>query len=108
MYRFVCYILTYLHHFYLHNRVSPLLPQGSSVENFEIREVGEVLGCLLCGYGSTVGFVVILNDLKWRLVFWYFLARLIEIGQTLSSWVDMKGGGPVVDFFKPLGVTLKG
>lgn len=39
--------------------------------------------------------MVILNDLNGGWFSGMFFARLVDIGQKLSSRVDMKGGGPV-------------
>lgn len=88
--------------FYLHNRVSPIQCNGTPpfhraaqwrISRF-VRLEKFWVGCFLY-IGSTVRVCGHPKWSKWRLVFWHFFARLVDIGQKLSSRVDTKGGGPV-------------
>ena len=102
MHRFVFCILSNLHDCYLHNRVSPIQCNGTPpfqraaqwrISRF-VRLEKFWVGCFLY-IGSTVRVVGHPKWSKWRLVFWHVFARLVDIGQKLSSRVDMKGDEPV-------------
>lgn len=88
--------------FYLHNRVSPIQCNGTPpfhraaqwrISRF-VRLEKFWVGCFLY-IGSTVRVCGHPKWSKWRFFFWHFFARLVDIGQKLSSRVDTKGGGPV-------------